>query len=371
MRIAHLTPTFFNPKSIIGGGERYVGNVAHAIDSFAKKEGISLTQKVVSLSTAPDLITQDWGNIEVLKNDSEHSNPMSGFSYEIDQALENVDIVHIYQSLTDFGARCMVAAKSRRLPIVTTDLGGGEHEIMLAGGAIELSNAVISISQFARNNIQPHYSGNHRVVIGPVDINFFKPTPRTEKRPLTEVLCVGRILPHKGVDRIIRALPSDMRLRVVGAIHNKKYYRYLKLLSLGKNVEFIQGATDEDILDYYQSSSVLVQASTHLDCYNNYAAKPELMGLTTLEAMACGLPVIVSDAGSLPELATQKDFSAVFKNEDDLREKLLSIKNGVWPINHNAQLMHQHVAQNYGTLRVGETFLSLYQDTIQAVQVLK
>jgi glycosyltransferase involved in cell wall biosynthesis len=369
MQIVHLTPTFFNPKSIIGGGERYVGNVTNAIHRFAEKEKISLSQKIISLSTSPDLIIQDWGSIEVLKNDSGHSNPASGFSYKIDQAIAGADIVHIYQSRSDFGARCMAVAKSQRLPVVTTDLGGGEHEIMLKGGAIELSNCAVSISQFAKNNLSPYYRGDHRVIIGPVDTDYFKPTSEAGKRPSTEILCVGRILPHKGVDRIIRALPQGMRLRVVGEIYSRKYYRYLRFLSLGKNVEFIQGASDEEIRSYYRSSSVLVQASTHLDCYNHYHSKPELMGLTTLEALACGLPVIVSDAGSLPELAVNKNYSAVFKNENDLKEKLLAVKNGQWPIEHNTESMYNYVYQNYGDLHVGSLFLDIYQGIIKAAKV--
>ena len=115
-----------------------MGNVTNAINRFARKEKISLSQKIISLSTSTDLIIQDWGSIEVLENDSGHSNPTSGFSYKIDQAIAGADIVHIHQSLSDFGARCMAVTKSRRLPVVTTDLGGGEHEIMLKGGGYRI-----------------------------------------------------------------------------------------------------------------------------------------------------------------------------------------------------------------------------------------
>jgi glycosyltransferase involved in cell wall biosynthesis len=93
------------------------------------------------------------------------------------------------------------------------------------------------------------------------------------------------------------------------------------------------------------------------------------MGLTTLEALACGLPVIVSDAGSLPELAVNKNYSAVFKNENDLKEKLLAVKNGQWPVEHNTESMYNYVYQNYGDLHVGSLFLDIYQGIIKAAKV--
>jgi glycosyltransferase involved in cell wall biosynthesis len=365
MKVIHLSPTFFHPDSVVGGGERYVDNVARASSAAAYERGQAMEQKLVTLGRRAEDVAWAWGRRQVLVNEAEHPDAMRGRSGQIRAALAGADIVHLHQPLTDFGAEALVVAKSLRLPVVATDLGGGTNEVMLQGGGLELADAVLSISRFARATIGPHYHGLHEVVIGPVDTAYFSPggAVQSPPRPVT-VLCVGRLLPHKGVDQIIKALPTGMRLQVVGQAYHAKYLAVLKSLAAGKDVTFISDASDAELLGYYRSADVLVQASTHLDCFGNYLPKPELMGLTTLEALACGLPVIVSTAGSLPELATDVDFSLVFKHVEDLRAKLVAVRDSAWPLARCPERMHAHVAAQHGILRCGGAFLDLYAKVI-------
>ena len=360
MRVVHLSPTFFHPDSVVGGGERYVNNVAGAIAAAAAGKGRSVTQKVVALGRNPGDIDQAWGRLQILRNEAGDDNLMGGYSGKIKAALVGADVVHVHQSLTDFGAYGLAVAKSLRIPTVTTDLGGGANESMLQGGGLELSDAVVSISQFARKDLGPYYQGEHRVIVGPVDTGYFSPGQTVVRQGAATVLCVGRIMPHKGVDRIIKALPPGMRLRVVGNVYHRKYRGVLRRLAFGKDVEFIEKAGDEELLGYYRSADVLVQASTHLDYFGDYHAKPELMGLTTLEALSCGLPAIVSDAASLPELASDPDFSLVFKDVDDLRAKLSAVKDSTWPRTRCPERMNRHVTERHGIISCGTAFLELY-----------
>jgi glycosyltransferase involved in cell wall biosynthesis len=203
------------------------------------------------------------------------------------------------------------------------------------------------------------------VIVGPVDTRYFSPgaTAVPRRGPVT-VLCVGRVMPHKGVDRIIQALPAGMRLRVVGKVYHEGYQAALRVMAIGKAVEFIDDAGDDELREYYRSADVLVQASTHLDHFGHYHHKPELMGLTTLEALACGLPVIVSDAGSLPELAADADFSLVFKDVADLRTKLTAVRDRAWPAARAPERLNRHVSERHGIISCGNAFLDLYSQAI-------
>jgi glycosyltransferase involved in cell wall biosynthesis len=84
------------------------------------------------------------------------------------------------------------------------------------------------------------------------------------------------------------------------------------------------------------------------------------MGLTTLEAMSCGVPAMVSDAGSLPELVPDDRFTFCFSNHEELQNKLKKYVNREWPVKNASDLARKHVVDNYSFLKIGQTLLSIY-----------
>ena len=368
MRIAHLTPTFFSQDSVIGGGERYVYNLVKAINGAAQEAHKEITQTVISVGNRDTVFSHENIEVRILKNISPYAGNMDGLSEHLWTSLDGFDLVHIHQSLTLFGAFSTAVAHSLSIPIVSTDLGGGSNELMLFGKGLELCDAVLSISNYAKSLISANYSGNHRTIIGPVDTAFFRPDKEIH-RDAKKAICVSRILPHKGIDRIISALPESMSLLIVGRIFNQAYFELLKDMARNKQVEFIHNANDERLLGLYRRAGIFLQASTHKDYYGNVIQKPELMGLTTLEAMSCGLPAIVSNAGSLPELVPDQRFGQVFSSDDDLKHKLLGFNNGDWPERDVEKLARDHVVNNYSFSAVGINVLELYEATLDRHQL--
>ena len=90
------------------------------------------------------------------------------------------------------------------------------------------------------------------------------------------------------------------------------------------------------------------------------------MGLTTLEAMACGLPVIVSDAGSLPELAADPRFSRVFHSRDELGRMLRDFAAGRWPDPDAGKLARSHALVNLGFEAVGHHLGRFYETLMRS-----
>jgi glycosyltransferase involved in cell wall biosynthesis len=354
LRIAHLTPTYFSAESVVGGGERYVLNLAQALKTTEESNSLrySFRQTILSLGSAAKLLMQGGIPIRVFLNDNPSADPMSGMSELLWRELADYDLIHVHQSLTVFGAYCSIIAKTLRKPLILTDLGGGYNPVMSTGKGLELADGVISISSFAHSFIAPYFSGPYEVVIGPVDTDFFDIGASADAGPPVAI-CVSRILPHKGIDRIIKALPPGLKLRVVGRIYDQAYYALLKQMSVGKDVEFIHDADDKKLLSLYQSSDLFLQGSTVKDCNGNIVPKPELMGLTTLEAIACGLPVIVSDGGALPELIPDADYGRVFSTHDELRGYLDDFMRGRWPERADPQEAHSHVVNHYSYKTVG------------------
>jgi glycosyltransferase involved in cell wall biosynthesis len=364
LKIAHLTPAIFSKDSYLGGGERYVYNIADAIARAALTQGLQIDQKIISVGPDPHRFYRENIEVIVLENISHIPRDVNSFSDRFWDVLKDFDLVHIHQSLTIFGAYCTAIVKSLGIPIVTTDHGGGSEEVMLKGRGIELSDGVLSVSKYALSLIGANYYGLSRVVIGPIDSEFFKPNNLIQRNK-NSILSVNRIMPHKGIDRIIEALPKELELKVVGQIYNKKYYKHLRSIAGGKNVVFVSDVDDTQLVELYQTSGLFIQASTHIDCYGKKHLKPELMGLTTLEAMSCGAPVIVSDAGSLPELLNSEKIGRVFSNKTDLEKIFKEYVSGEWPPADQENLSRKKAVDFHSYINVGNRVIKFYSEVLK------
>jgi glycosyltransferase involved in cell wall biosynthesis len=121
-------------------------------------------------------------------------------------------------------------------------------------------------------------------------------------------LFVGRMTPHKGVDRLIEALPDGVRLTIAGTGGHdpdqpeRDYPEHLRRLADGKDVRFLGAVPDRELPELYRRAAVLAVPSVHRTCYGRDVAVSELLGLTTLEAMASATPVVASRVGGLTEV---------------------------------------------------------------------
>ncbi len=175
-------------------------------------------------------------------------------------------------------------------------------------------------------------------------------------------------MPHKGIDRVVAALPDGLSLTIVGRVYHEPYYALLVEMADGKDVRFMLDADDATLLDLYRTSGVFVQASTSRDIYGNVVGKSELMGLTTLEAMSCGLPALVSDTASLPELVPDARFGRVFSDDAELSVILRSVLRGEWPRPGAGSLARAHVAAVHGMEPIARRLGAFYRTLLAARQ---
>jgi glycosyltransferase involved in cell wall biosynthesis len=161
------------------------------------------------------------------------------------------------------------------------------------------------------------------VILGGVDVDRFTPDPATVRE--RKVLFVGRLLPHKGIDVLIMALPEDLELEIIGQPYDDRYFRDLKRLASGKRVVFRSDCTDEDLVRAYQRAMCVVLPSVYKTMYGDEGVVPELLGQTLLEAMACETPVICTNVASLPEVVQDSvtGFTVPPNDAETLREKLV------------------------------------------------
>jgi glycosyltransferase involved in cell wall biosynthesis len=233
------------------------------------------------------------------------------------------DVVHVNQfgSLTAH----LVAAYARYRGVSTfvTDHGSSGVELGRKLGLHRLFDGFLEVSEFAAS-FGP--SARTRVVRGGVDLEKFRPGQRSEQ---AFALYVGRLLPHKGIDWLLRALPEGARLVVAGRPDpdSRPYLEHLRSLARGRSVNFLIDADDARIAELYRTAWVTVLPSVAVDMYGTRRRVPELFGLSAVEAMASGTPVVVSTAGALPELVRQGETGLIVEQRDvpGLKEILASL----------------------------------------------
>ncbi|MEI7478931.1 MAG: glycosyltransferase family 4 protein [Actinomycetes bacterium] len=163
------------------------------------------------------------------------------------------------------------------------------------------------------------------VVYAGVDTDRFRPGDEDREH---KVVFLGRLLPHKGIDILIQAMPADVPLHVYGRAYDPSYFTKLQSLSAVKMVEFHVSATDEEVLHALQTAAISVLPTLAGDAGDGPAPRTELFGLALAEAMACGTPVIATRVGGMPEVVANGeagmlvDSGSIDQLGDALRELL-------------------------------------------------
>jgi glycosyltransferase involved in cell wall biosynthesis len=143
------------------------------------------------------------------------------------------------------------------------------------------------------------------VIYGGADPDRFRPDPGEVR---AGVLFVGRLTPHKGVDRLLRALPKGVSLTVAGtAGHDlrhpeRDYPQLLRSQARGRDVRFCHAVDEAELAALHRRAAVFALPSVEVTCYGRSVGISELLGLSVLEAMASATPVVASRTGGIAEV---------------------------------------------------------------------
>lgn len=193
------------------------------------------------------------------------------------------------------------------------------------------ASRVLGVSNFIRRHAEERYPAirsKSATIYNGVDGTLFRPENQPADPP---ILYVGRVEERKGVhvlvdafEQVISKQRPHTRLRIVGPhsywdAQPSPYYRALaERCAANPRIE-LRGPSydDAELAAIYRDSACTVVPSTF----------PEALGLTALEAQASGVPVVVSNAGGLPETVSAGKSGLVFENGNagQLADAVLSI----------------------------------------------
>ena len=298
MTVLHLVPALFGAgDGLVGGAERYVFELARHMADLVPTRLVTFGARARD-ERVGQLSVRVIGNPWLVRG--QRSNP---FAFAMLNEVRRADIIHCHQQhvLSSSAAALTAVALGRR--VYCTDLGGGGWDISSYVSTDRLYDGHLHISQYSRMIAGHGARSRAHVILGGVDSHKFSPADdRAADLRGRPVLFAGRLLPHKGVDTLIRALPAHMQAEIVGPAPDARYLADLQALAVGKQITFRHDCDDAELVDAYRWASCIVLPSVYRDMYGAETRVPELLGQTLLEGMACGLPAVCSSVASLPEI---------------------------------------------------------------------
>ena len=234
-RVVCVSPSYFAEESLIGGGERYATELAAAL-----AEHVDTT--LVSFGPARRTLHREKLRVEVFATErllaGSRFDPVS---YAFRRALPPADVVHCFQHRIAVTGLAIAAARALGKPVFVTELGGAGVHFGARFALDALVTRFLPISRYAARAHPPERCSEP--LYGGVSPALLAPPGRAEER--RGVLFVGRLLPHKGVDTLIAALPDELPLEVVGRVQDAGYFALLQRAAQGKQVRFVTDAADD------------------------------------------------------------------------------------------------------------------------------
>lgn len=251
----------------------------------------------------------------------------------------NSDIIHAHWPLA--GMAGVVLKRSLRKKLVVTVHGAGVYTgkyRKAVGYVLEHADFLIYNSTYTRDKCFVRKDLAHEKVIPPgIDTDKFKPSEmpgvilgRYGIPPAGRVvLAIGRLVERKGFEYLVRAMKPVLSeypeacLAIGGTGPEGDRLRQMaEDMDIEGAVHLLGKIPDQHLASIYGKAAVFV-----LPAIVDDAGDTEGLGMVTIEAMSCGVPVIGSDVGGIPDVIAdgKNGYLVAEKDVDSLAGKIKSV----------------------------------------------
>lgn len=195
-------------------------------------------------------------------------------------------------------------------------------------------------------------------VFNGINTDKFTPTTVNNNSYNLKVICTARLIKRKGQDTLIKAIARlkhekniEITCDLVGdGDERKNYIDMVNGLGVGDLINFKSSIPREAIVEAYNLADIFVLPSHN-----------EGMSNAVLEAMACGLPLLVTDVGGTLELITEGENGFIFEKSNDeelafILEKLYKNKDLRVKMGEKSRKK----ATNFSWSTIGKQYISLF-----------
>jgi D-inositol-3-phosphate glycosyltransferase len=260
------------------------------------------------------------------------------------------------------------------------------ERIAIEQRVVDEADAVIAECPQDRDDLIEYYGARRnrlRLIPCGVDTERFRPVPRIRARAALGipnddfvVLQLGRLVPRKGIDDVIRAVArlrhqhlTDVRLLVVGGdqpvLDERSSPELARLRGIAEQefvsdlVRFVGQRCGDVLRFYYSAADVFVTTPWY-----------EPFGMTPLEAMACGIPVIGSSVGGIKYTVLNEETGLLVPPRDPV-----AIANAIQRLVDSPELRavmgghgHQRASSAFSWFDVVRSIVLLYDDVAAAAR---
>lgn len=336
MRVALLSPIAWRtPPRHYGPWERVVSLLAEGL----VKEGIDLTLFATGDSISPGKLDyvcplpyEEDKNIDPKVWEALH------IAHLFEQA-QNFDIIH-----NNYDFLPLTYSRLVKTPVLTTIHGFSSSRILPVYRMYNKDNYYVSISNADRApDLQYLATVYHGINMKEFSFN---------RQAGNYLLYFGRIHPDKGTGESIEiARRFGIKLYIAGIIQDKDYYNKRVAPFVDNKKVFYLGSVGPEQRNDLLGGALALLHPIHFN---------EPFGLSIIEAMACGTPVIAFNKGSMPEVIKDGRTGFLVRNVDEACEKLQDIKN------LDRESCHIWVKEKFSQERMVNDYITLYKQIIES-----
>jgi len=225
---------------------------------------------------------------------------------------------------------------------------------------------VVTVSRRSKQDISRAFNIDPeriQVIYNGIDTETFRPEPSIARNPWQLITTASADQPLKGTQHLIPAFASLLerfpKLRLVFIGRPKpggETEKLIRRLGVGERIRFVHGIGADEFRHLYASSAVAVVPSEY-----------EGFGLPAGEAMACGVPLVSTDGGALPEVVGDAGRVVPAADSGALAGAIGEVLSlDAASRDTIGQAGRQHILDNFSWSRAAEAMTSAYRQAVAA-----
>lgn len=218
------------------------------------------------------------------------------------------DVPAVYNFHSPWGEEYGMRSRDKGAGPLVSFLGGAVRK-QVERRVLKSSSLILNASRYMHDKLLQTHGQESRIVPLGVDLDEFRPAadralPRESLGVAADrflVLTVRNLVGRMGLENLVEAAAAVVKAepRALFIIGGSGYLRgklaeQIKQRGLSENVRLEGFIPDAALVDYYQAADLFVLSTTALEGF----------GLVTLEALACGTPVLATPVAATPEILT-------------------------------------------------------------------
>ena len=222
---------------------------------------------------------------------------------------------------------------------------------------------IVTVSERSKQDICKAFridAARVHVIHNGIDTSIFYPEPKIERDPWQLITTASADQPLKGSQHLIPAFATlcqrfpKLRLVFVGKPKpGGRTDQLIQRLGVGDRIRFLHGVSGDEFRELYARSALAVVPSEY-----------EGFGLPAGEAMACGIPLVSTDGGALPEVVGDAGRIVPARNPEALAQAIGDLLVDADARAQLARRGRQRILENFSWSRAATALTQLYQQVL-------